>query len=150
MYAPSRRPINGPLLYWYEAIHRPGAAEMQYVRALIESRPFLSRVPDQSLVVAALEGSDYIAATRGDGYAFIYNPQGRDFTVTLEKISGDRVKAWWYNPRTGTAMAIDTFENKGTRQFTCPSLGGLGSDWVLVLDDVSKNFAPPGQALNAR
>ena len=49
MYAPNRRPVNGPLLYWYDAIHRPGAAQMQYVRALIESRPILSRVPDQTL-----------------------------------------------------------------------------------------------------
>ena len=27
------KPVNGPLLYWNEAIHRPGAAQMQYVRA---------------------------------------------------------------------------------------------------------------------
>ena len=25
MYAPNHKPINGPLMYWYEAIHRPGA-----------------------------------------------------------------------------------------------------------------------------
>jgi hypothetical protein len=145
MYAPGRRPINGPLFYWYEAINRPGAAQMQYVRALIESRPFLSRVPDQSLVADALSGADHIAATRGDGYAFVYSAQGRPFTVNMGKISGDRVKAWWYNPRDGAAMLIDTLENRGTHEFTCPSLEGLGSDWVLVLDDTTKNFSPPGQ-----
>ena len=47
MYAPGRKPINGPLMYWNEAIQRPGATQMQYVRALIESRPYFSRVPDQ-------------------------------------------------------------------------------------------------------
>ena len=57
MYAPGRKSINGPLLYWNEAIQRPGAAQMQYLRALIESRPYLSRVPDQSLLVDALDGS---------------------------------------------------------------------------------------------
>jgi hypothetical protein len=145
MYAPSRRPINGPLLYWYEAIHRPGAAEMQYVRALVESRPFLSRVPDQWIVVDQLDGSDYIAATRGDDYLFVYSAQGHNFTVNLGKISGERVKAYWYNPRTGDSTLIDTFENKGTREFVCPSLGGFGSDWVLVLDDAAKNFPPPGK-----
>ena len=56
MYAPGRRPINGPLHYWYDAIHRPGAAQMQYVRALVESRPYFSRIPDQSLLANALEG----------------------------------------------------------------------------------------------
>jgi hypothetical protein len=144
MYAPQRKPINGPLLYWNEAIHRPGAAEMQYVRGLIESRPFLSRVPDQSIVGNALEGADHISSTRGDGYAFVYSAQGRPFTVNLGKISGDRVKAWWYNPRTGTSVAIDEFDNHGTRDFAPPSQG-FGSDWVLVLDDASKKFGPPGK-----
>ena len=140
MYAPGRKPINGPLLYWNEAIHRPGAAQMQYVRALIESRPYLSRVPDQTLVTNPLEGADRIAATRGEGYAFIYSAQGRKFTVNMGKISGKQVKAAWYNPRTGTSSAIETFENTGAREFVCPS-EGFGSDWVLVLDDAA--IAPP-------
>ena len=113
---------------------------MRYVRALIESRPYLSRVPDPTLVANALEGADRIAATRGDGYAFIYSGQGRTFTVNMGKISGKQVKASWYNPRTGTSSAIDTFENTGTREFVCPS-EGFGSDWVLVLDDAA--IAPP-------
>jgi hypothetical protein len=36
-------------------------------------------------------------------------------------------------------------DNKGTREFECPSLGGFGTDWVLVLDDESKNYPPPGK-----
>ena len=143
MYAPGRKPINGPLSYWYEAINRPGAGQMQYARALIESRPVLSRVPDQSLVAHSMEGADHISATRGDGYAFIYSAQGRKFTVNLGKISGAQLKAWWYNPRTGTATESDTIPNTGTREFVCPS-EGFGSDWVLVLDDASKGFGRPG------
>ncbi len=143
MYTPKRKPINGPLFYWTEAIHRPGATQMQYVRALIESRPFLSRVPDQSLVVSALEGADHISATRGDGYLFVYSAQGRPFSVNLGKISGDRVKAWWYNPRNGSAQEFDNFDNRGTHEFQPPSQG-FGSDWVLVLDDAGKPFRAPG------
>lgn len=149
MYAPGRRPINGPLLYWNEAIHRPGAAQMQYVRRLIESRPYLPRVPDQSLVADSLDGSDRIVATRGEDYAFIYSGQGRKFTVNMGKISGQQVKAWWYNPRTGSAMEIETVSNTGTKEFPCPS-EGFGSDWVLVLDDASKNFSTPGKLQSAR
>jgi hypothetical protein len=143
MYAPGRRPVNGPLLYWYEAIHRPGAAQMQYLRRLMESRPYFSRVPDQTLVADTLDGADKIVATRGDGYAFVYSAQGRKFTVNLGKMSGNRLKAWWYNPRTGGAVEFETISNSGTREFVCPS-EGFGSDWVLVLDDASKNFGAPG------
>jgi hypothetical protein len=143
MYAAGRRPVNGPLLTWDEAILRPGAAQMQYVRALVESRPYLSRVPDQTLIVNPLDGADRIVATRGDSYAFIYSAQGRPFTVNMGKISGDRVKASWYNPRTGTSLDVDAFENRGTREFTCPA-EGFGADWVLVLDDATKNYPTPG------
>jgi hypothetical protein len=142
MYAPGRKPINGPLMYWYEAIHRPGALEMRYVRALIESRPVLSRVPDQSLITDALQGADHIAATRGDGYAFVYDAQGRPFTLALGKISGGRVQCWWYNPRSGDSTDAGQFENKGTQAFVAPS-EGFGSDWVLIVDDVSKSYKPP-------
>lgn len=145
MFAPGRAPVNGPLMYWTQAIHRPGASQMQYVRALVESRPYLSRVPDPSLVAGALEPADHISATRGDGYLFVYSAQGRKFTVRMGAISGDRVKAWWLNPRSGAAEPFGDFENWGTREFAPPS-EGFGSDWVLVLDDASKGFGTPGGA----
>ncbi len=144
MYASQRAPINGPLMYWFQAMRRPGATQMQYVRALLESRPYLSRVPDQSIVVDSLEGADHISATRGDGYLFVYTAQGRKFTVRPGKISGDRLKAWWFNPRSGVAEAIGDFDKRETREFIPPS-EGFGSDWVLVLDDVSKSFPAPGK-----
>jgi hypothetical protein len=119
---------------------------MKYVRALMESRPYFSRIPDQSIITDALSGADHISATRGDGYLFVYTAQGRPFTVNLGKISGDRVKAWWFNPRDGSTTVLDTFDNKGAKDFKCPTLEGLGSDWVLVLDDASRNFPPPGSS----
>ena len=145
MFAPGRKPVNGPLLTWDEAIHRPGADQLKYLRRLIESRPFLSRVPDPPMLVDPLEDGEHIAATRGDGYAFVYSGQGRPIRVKLGAISGDRVRASWFNPRDGAVTPIGTFDNRGEREFACPSLGGLGSDWVLVLDDAARDFPPPGR-----
>jgi hypothetical protein len=142
MYAPGRKPVNGPLMYWYEAIHRPGAEEIRFLRRLIESRPISSRTPDSELVTNALNGADHISAARGDGYAFIYDAQGRPFTVNLNKISGQRVRASWFNPRSGDTQTTGEFANSGTHDFTAPS-EGFGSDWVLILDDVSKNYPLP-------
>ena len=51
MWSPERRPINDPLLPWYEAIDQPGAGQMQHGRRLIESRPILTRIPDDSIIV---------------------------------------------------------------------------------------------------
>lgn len=144
MYLVGRPPVNGPLLQWTEALRRPGAEQMQYLRALIESRPMLSRVPAPSLIGDALQGADYIAATRGDGYAFVYSGQGRAFTVDFEKLGFAEVTAWWYNPRNGVAEKAFTKAAKGTEKFTPHPHSGFGTDMVLVLDDAAKNFPAPG------
>ena len=64
----------------------------------------------------------------------------------MDVINGTRVKAWWFNPRTGRATPIGTFTSRGERAFTPPDPGEM-IDWVLVLDDLSKNYPPPGRRL---
>ena len=152
MWAPGRTPVNNPLLPWFDAIDQPGAAQMQHARALLESRPFLSRVPDPDVLVAGTipsnlpgAGRYYFASTRDSGgsYAMVYAPVGRTFHVKMSVITGPSVKAWWFNPRTGAATAIGTFPNTGERAFTPPDAGEM-LDWVLVLDDEAKGYPAPG------
>jgi hypothetical protein len=159
MYDKGRNPINGPVAPWHEVLDRPGASQMQFVRNLLESRPFLTRIPDPTLVVTKHvagtaadrptinpgAGLKRIVATRSsDGaYAMVYVPSSRPFEVEVGRISGGKAKGWWYNPRNGKAEAIGEFEAKGRREFTPPDLGEM-VDWVLVLDDATKGFGPPG------
>ncbi len=143
MYAPGRTPISWAHAYWYDSLDFEGAWDVLHLRRLMLSRDFLSRVPDSSIVVDSLSGGDRIQATRGDGYIFIYSASGRGFTVNMGKISGAEIKAWWYNPKDGTSSAAGEYANTGQRSFTPPS-SGTGNDWVLVLDDKSRNFPPPG------
>jgi hypothetical protein len=152
MYSKGKNPINAPLLTWDQAIDQPGAGQMQFGRKLIESRPFLTRVPDDSLIVTGAvptsvpgAGQKRMVATRdADGtYAMVYTPVGRKFSVRMDVIKGGRVKAWWFNPRDGKAEEIGTFDNKGTREFSTPAPGEM-LDWVLVLDDVSRKYPKPG------
>ncbi len=152
MWAANRAPINNPLMPWHEAIDQPGASQMQYGRWLIESRPFLMRIPDPSIIVTdrvatAVPGTGryHFAGTRDtDGtYAMVYAPVGRAFQVHMDVIKGATVKAWWFNPRDGKATVIGTFENQGQREFTPPDKGEM-LDWVLVLDDAAMEYAAPG------
>src|SRR3990172_7266418 len=118
---------------------------MMHVRNLIESRPFISRVPDQSLIAGDPGGgAEHIRGTRGEDYAFIYLPYGQSVKAALGKISGVQVKAWSFDPRTGQAQLIGQFENKGTHEFDPPGEKNRGNDWVLVLDDASKQFHKAG------
>jgi hypothetical protein len=153
MWTPERKPINNPLVTWDEALGAPGAAQMLHGRRLIESRPFLTRIPDDSLIVSdrvptSVPGAGryrFVATRDSSGsYAMIYAPVGRAFKVQMSKSSGGKVKAWWFNPRSGTATEAGEFANTGEREFVPPDKGEL-IDWVLVLDDAAKAFPPPGQ-----
>lgn len=152
MFGPGRSPVNTPLLSWTEALEQPGARQMQLGRRLIESRPFLSRIPADDLIVPAAvptavpgEGRYRFVATRdGSGsYAMIYVPIARKFGVRMSAITGSRVKAWWFNPRNGSATSAGEFANAGEREFTPPQIED-DLDWVLVLDDAAKGFGAPG------
>lgn len=142
-YSPKHEAVNGPHVYWQEAMNLPGANQMQYVRRLIESHPMLERVPDQSLIEENnLVPSERIQVTRGNDYAFIYSSEGKPFTVVLNKIKGTTLHAYWYNPRDGKTTEIGNISNKENKKFTPPS-SGYGQDWILVIDDASKNYKLP-------
>lgn len=134
---------------WQEAIHFPGSSQMQYARRLIESRPFLSRIPDQSLILRQAqdgdvgEGSYHVQATRdADGsYAFAYCAAMKPVTIDLSKLSGEVLGVHWYDPRTGAAHHAGNIKNDGLREFTPPR---IWPDWVLVLDDASAKYPTPG------
>src|SRR6185312_5618005 len=96
MYSPKHEAVNGPHIYWQEALNLPGARQMGYLRKLMESHPVLARVPDQSLI----KENDYpmperIQATRGDDYAFIYTAAGKSFTVNIPTLKAARIHAYW-------------------------------------------------------
>lgn len=140
MYGEGRAPVNGPHMSWKNALDLPGAKQMTFVRRLMESRPMLDRVPDQSLIEENNNGpSDRIQATRGKDYVFIYSSAGRSFTVNTGKITGKELTAYWYDPRKGEAITIGNFPNAGKHLFKPPT-SGYGKDWVLVLDDAKMGY----------
>ena len=153
MWTPERKPINDPLLPWTEAIAQPGAAQMQHGRRLLESRPFLTRVPDDSVIVpsrvpTAVPGAGryrFVGTSDEKGrYAMVYAPVGRPFAVRMSAVSGARVKAWWFDPREGRATAIGEIANDGGERTFTPPAAAEALDWVLVLDDAAQGYGPPG------
>lgn len=121
------------VMHWRDALERPGAAQMRHLRFLMETRPFLERVPDQDLIADNFPGMNYMVATRGRSYAMIYSPNGIPFKASFGRIEGSRVRAAWFDPRTGETTGAGEYENKGMAEFQPPS-SGRGNDWVLVLD----------------
>jgi hypothetical protein len=144
MYAPHRQPVNGPHFPWYVAIDLPGAGQLKYLRQLIESRPMFDRVPDQSIITDALNANDRIQATRGKDYILVYSAQGKKFKINTGKITGKDLVAHWYNPKNGEVKEAGKSAKQSQVEYTPPS-SGYGHDWVLILDDASRNYPIPGK-----
>jgi hypothetical protein len=145
MFVPGRdKPSFEADQRWDVTINAEGANQMRHVRALIESRPMLERVPDQSLILDNGVRYERVLASRGKGYALAYTYTGRPFRMRLGVLSGRQVSASWYSPRDGRITPAGTFANKGERRFDPPGETKAGNDWVLVLDDASAAFAAPG------
>jgi len=144
--------VNQPLGYWREALDSPGAGQVRHARALLESRPFLNRIPDQSLVVPSTvpnavpgTGTKRIGATRdADGrYGLVYSANSRKYAVGTDAITGDRIHCWWFNPRNGTHFDIGVFEKRSRVEVSPPCLGE-DLDFVFVIDDAGQGFPAPG------
>jgi hypothetical protein len=133
---------------WQAEMWDAGATSITNVLKLMNTRPWWNCVPDtnHTVVISGYGTSgtvDYIVCTReASGKTIMaYIPQDTMTpTMDMTKLSGSTANAWWYNPRTGAATAIGTYNTIGTRPFIPPD----PNDWVLVLDDASQKYPPPG------
>ena len=154
MWDPNKSPypVNNPLMPWKEAIQQPGAAQMQWGKKLLLSRPFLTRIPatDEVLtpnsIPSAWPGEGlyrFVATMDTEGtYLMVYVPVGRTFTINTTVIRGEKLTGWWFNPRTRQAQKIGKVERAQTVNFISPT-PGEELDWVLVIDDASKKYRKP-------
>jgi hypothetical protein len=146
---------------WKNALEYEGASDMQHLRHLIESRPLLSLLPDQSILLSNAgdlqDELSYQAVLRSkEGNCIIvYSTKGFPFELDLSGMSGTKIYGWWYSPRDGLLYNGEFKEVqtpyisltvKGAHTFTPPTRGE-NQDWVLVLDDASAGFSAPGKRL---
>ncbi|HZY79837.1 MAG TPA: glycoside hydrolase family 140 protein [Cyclobacteriaceae bacterium] len=142
LYAPI---TNGDtILTWQQASEAAAANQMKHLKNLMLSRPYFVRIPDQSIILskAGTDYKDLLIATRdaNNTYAFIYLPQNEPVTIDVSRISGSTKKVYWYSPETGK-VTPGADAKSGQRTFTPPK---EGKDWVLVIDDASRKYSPPG------
>jgi hypothetical protein len=139
---------------WHESLDLPGAFQMTHVKALLLSRPFLNRIPDQGLLADDPHGDiRRIQATR-DGspnqndatYFMAYFPEPRAVRLATSKITAPRLRVWWFNPRDGRVIERGATKNEKIMTFTPPTQGSE-DDWVVVVDDAAKNYPPPGTTI---
>ncbi len=149
-YSSREEVVNHAKMYWTEAIDRPGAYQVGYLRRLMQSRPMLDRVPDSTLILSGqgLKGEHIEAFRDGKGsYGMVYMPVGKTITVNTSFIKGKNIMVWWFRPKDAAIQNPGIIKNIGAQNFTSPEIG-TGNDWVLVLDDASAYYPSPGVSKN--
>jgi hypothetical protein len=147
MWREGREPATFARTSWHQALDLPGSTQVQHARALLESRPYLSRIPDQTLIVGKPgKGTHHVRATRdaAGSYALLYLPSCKPVTVNLDALSGETLNVHWFDPRSGQARPAGQVPRQGQLRFAPPQ---VWPDWVLVLDDAARKYPPPGQSL---
>ena len=128
---------------WYEALDNPGANQMRYLQAFMESLQPMAAVPCQQIFaeearrVGTLETHAQAAAT--DRYVCVYLPSGGSAQLDIGSVwSENEVGVWYWNPATGAfsgenVQAVVLEDGKLT--VTTPA-EGEENDWIVVLTDV--------------
>jgi hypothetical protein len=133
-YSSNRPPVNLPLVTWDVAINDPGANQMRHLRKLVESKPYLSRIPSPEMIPDPGAGGKRVVATRDTErtYALIYCPASRSFAVNLEGWPRRPLRVSLFDPRTGETKDYGTLSAEAPK-LTPPHVGE-NQDWVLILE----------------
>jgi hypothetical protein len=133
-YDPARRaPVNHPWCSWQDALDRPGAFQVGYLRRLVEAYPFGAALPDDEIFLSPIgEGPERACALRGaDGsFLLVYLPTARAVRLNLARLGRACLRASWFDPRTAQTRPIGELAAQPDMQFTPPA---EGPDWVLVV-----------------
>ena len=133
-----------PCLYdWREALERPGANTMRYIKHIFELRSFSELIPDKTIVVGQNQKDSLhiqSAISANISFALVYLSVGQKVSIDLKRLK-HTVIASWYNPKDGTVRKIGEFKNSGVWNFIPPS-SGPDNDWLLVLDDKDASDLP--------
>ena len=135
-WQPPHEPRSWAHTPWREALHLPGAAQMQHARRLLEARPFLTRIPAPEMV---LQGDARATRDQNGSYALVYFPTGAPATLDLTFFANATIRAHWFDPRDGKSSFLAEFSGQEKREFVPPVSDGK-IDWVLILDDAARGF----------
>jgi hypothetical protein len=147
MYTLDKKGINAPLRPWQQALDLPMANQVKHLKNLFLSRPFLNRIPDQTMIINKQEDNEhFVIATRDTegSYAMVYFPTGQERRLSLSNLKTETLSVWWYDPRTGNSFEGNPIL-KVKEVSIQPPTSGKGNDWVLVLDSANSQRLPPGK-----
>jgi hypothetical protein len=131
--------------HWRQALDTPAVRQLRHITALLYAHPYLSRIPDQSIVLEG-QGMDVFTRTQAtrDGslgkndatYLLAYITTPRRVVLNTAVIAARMLRWSWFNPATGeTEVADPQLRNSGTLTLEPRS---VGRDWVVVVEATAR------------
>lgn len=130
---------------WTEALDAPGVQQLHHIQKLLFAHPYLTRIPDQSLV---LDGQGQDIATRTqvtrDGtlgkndatYILAYVSAPRRITFDTTVIPTKVLRYSWFAPESGATETIAS-RHPNTGKLTIEARA-TGSDGVIVIEAIGE------------
>jgi len=136
-YEEGRKPMCDARRSWQEALDLPGSYAIKHAKALLQSFDYLSRVPDQQIIISPNQNNlEKVVATRGNNYALIYIPTGKETKISLDQFnSSKQLKLSWFQPKSGEKTPITMIPAKGN-YLAKPATQGKGNDWILIIEEI--------------
>ncbi|HDR88191.1 MAG TPA: DUF4038 domain-containing protein [Bacteroidetes bacterium] len=135
MYETGKEPVISARTDWQAALQLPGSSQMGYMKQIFELIPRQRMQLDQSLILNDnTENESYMLSAIDSGRQFIvaYTPTGNPVKVDLSKMKSEKIKAYWFNPRSGKIKYTGDFNTNSPHEFK-PWSRGRGSDFLLIL-----------------
>jgi hypothetical protein len=122
---------------WKKALDAPGARQMGVLKKIFLGRKeWWYLVPDQSIFASGGQtGGDVLnlAARHKNGeWIMVYLGSKSSFSINMNKITeGNKVNAFWIDPKNGDSVPISSFPNTAVRSFSTPD---EWEDAILILE----------------
>lgn len=135
MLTPSREPVGFARGTWETSLDLPGACQLIHARHLMERYPWENRSPAQQMIVSENSSPGHkIVALKGNGFAFVYFPNGETATLDFSQVFKDKeLELYWMNPRNGEIQKAGKAKHAELHPITPPS-SGRGNDWILICE----------------
>ena len=132
---------------WKEALHSPAAKQLANIKKLLYAYPYLTRIPDQSLIITGQEDSiayrveamrDANYKSNTASYIMVYISRPKIVTINTNVINSKNLNIYWFDPATGSNELIEK-NVKNTGIYTSvPKENRKEKDGVLVINSAVK------------
>jgi len=122
---------------WKQALDAPGATQLGLLKKIfLDRKEWWYLVPDQTVFAGGGNTKGQVlnlAARHKDGlWVMAYLGSKAAFSINMDRsTAGNKVKAFWVDPRTGESLASGSLTNTGVQSFSTPE---QWEDALLILE----------------